>query len=44
MAVRMCHRLGAAFAEVKNLCKKLVGLTELKQMAVAYEATGQYRA
>ena len=24
--------------------QELAGLTELKQMAVAYEATGQYRA
>jgi hypothetical protein len=38
MAIRMCYRLGATLAEVKNLRKKLVGLTEFKKMAVAYEA------
>lgn len=37
MAIRMRHRLGAALAEVKNLRKKLVGLTEFRKMAVAYE-------
>jgi len=36
MAIGMCYCLGAAFAEVKNLRRKLMGLTKIK-MVVTYE-------